>query len=37
MKNQKFRSIIALALSVILAFTVFIPILRVPASADELV
>ncbi len=37
MKNQKFRSITAIALSVILAFTVFIPILRVSASADELV
>lgn len=37
MKNQKFRSIIALALTVILAFAVFIPILRVSATADELV
>ncbi len=36
MKNQKFRSIIALALTVILAFAVFIPILRVPASAEML-
>lgn len=36
MKNQKFRSIIALALTVILAFAVFIPILRVPASAEAL-
>ena len=36
MKNQKFRSITAIALSVILAFTVFIPILRVSASAEAL-
>ena len=36
MKNQKFRSITAIALSVILAFTVFIPILRVSATAEAL-
>ena len=36
MKNQKFRSIIALALTVILAFTVFIPILRVSATTNTL-